>query len=81
MRNRAAHTNSNQTRWHVPMVRKTKGGQVMAITKKDWQIINQALAQYEAMCHEDDGGAGESHKNRFGAGVIVGGLVYLMVAK
>jgi hypothetical protein len=34
MRNRAAHTNSNQTRWHVPMVRKTKGGQVMAIRRK-----------------------------------------------
>jgi hypothetical protein len=36
------------------------------LTKKDLEIINQALAQYEALCEEIDGGAFEHHKQNYG---------------
>jgi len=36
------------------------------LTKKDLEIINQALAQYEALCEEDYGYAAINHKQFYG---------------
>jgi hypothetical protein len=59
MRNRAAHTNSNQTRWHVSLVRKTTGGKVMKfkiemfIDKEDFAIpANKSKSMINALQRE-----------------------------
>ena len=36
------------------------------LTKKDLEIINEALAQYEAFCEEEDGYAVNNHKQIYG---------------
>jgi len=59
MRNRTAHTNSNQTRWHVSLVRKTTGGKVMKfkiemfIDKEDFVIpANKSKSMINALQRE-----------------------------
>jgi hypothetical protein len=59
MRYRAAHTNSNQTRWHVSLVRKTTGGKVMKfkiemfIDKEDFAIpANKSKSMINALQRE-----------------------------
>jgi hypothetical protein len=59
MRNRAAYTNSNQTRWHVSLVRKTTGGKVMKfkiemfIDKEDFAIpANKSKSMINALQRE-----------------------------
>jgi len=36
------------------------------LTKKDLEMINEALAQYEALCEEVEGYAFDNHKQQFG---------------